>query len=150
MAPLGFLTSTTFVCTFVENDGPLKMRWIAVAVAVCARARARPDAARAEYVRARKDGGWDAPIEAAYRGLTGVPFASLGAGRVLWPVIAAILRVMVVLGGGLILLETEGAGPADFFWLIAAGMATQAMVTGVAIRLGAWTRGLDKESDSEE
>ena len=64
--------------------------------------------------------------------------------------IAAILRVVVVLGGGLILLETEGAGPADFFWLIAAGMATQAMVTGVAIRLGAWTRGLDKESDSEE
>ena len=76
--------------------------------------------------------------------------SSLGAGRVLWPVIAAILRVVVVLGGGLILLETEGAGPADFFWLIAAGMATQAMVTGVAIRLGAWTRGIDKESDSEE
>ena len=77
-------------------------------------------------------------------------FASLGAGRVLWPVIAAILRVVVVLGGGLILLETEGAGPADFFWLIAAGMVTQAIVTGLAIRFGAWTRGLDKESDSEE
>ena len=68
----------------------------------------------------------------------------------LWPVIAAILRVVVVLGGGLILLETEAAGSANFFWLIAAGMATQAMVTGIAIRLGAWTRGIDKESDGEE
>lgn len=71
-------------------------------------------------------------------------FGSQGAGRVLWPVIAAILRVVVVLVGGIVLLRSDGAGPADFFWLIAAGMATQAIVSGVAIRLGAWTRGLDQ------
>jgi putative MATE family efflux protein len=75
-------------------------------------------------------------------------FASLGAGRVLWPVIAAILRVVVVLGGGIILLRSESAGPEDFFWLIAAGMATQAIVSAVAIRLGAWTRGLDQDPDA--
>lgn len=71
-------------------------------------------------------------------------FGSQGAGRVLWPVIAALLRVVVVLVGGIVLLRTDGAGPEDFFWLIAAGMATQAVVSGVAIRLGAWTRGLEK------
>lgn len=77
-------------------------------------------------------------------------FASQGAGRVLWPVIAALLRVAVVLGGGIILLDVEGAGPVQFFWLIAAGMATQAIVSGVAIRLGAWTRGLDPDAGSGE
>ncbi len=76
-------------------------------------------------------------------------FASLGAGRVLWPVIAAILRVVVVLGGGLILLETE-VRTTDFFWLIAAGMVTQAIVTGAGHSVRSLTRGLDKESDSEE
>lgn len=76
-------------------------------------------------------------------------FGSQGAGRVLWPVIAALLRVAVVLFGGIFLLRTEGSGPVDFFWLIAVGMATQAIVSGVAIRLGAWTRGLeDPESET--
>ncbi|MGB0632236.1 MAG: MATE family efflux transporter, partial [Alphaproteobacteria bacterium] len=74
-------------------------------------------------------------------------FASQGAGRVLWPVIAAILRVVVVLGGGLILLHSDGATQVDFFWLIAAGMATQAIVSGVAIYFGAWRRGLESEED---
>ncbi len=71
-------------------------------------------------------------------------FGSQGAGRVLWPVIAALLRVVVVLVGGIVLLRSESPDPADFFWLIAAGMATQAIVSGVAIRFGAWTRGLDR------
>lgn len=75
-------------------------------------------------------------------------FASQGAGRVLWPVIAALLRVAVVLGGGLVLLNVDGAGPVEFFWLIAAGMTTQAFVSGVAIRLGAWKRGLDRPNES--
>jgi Na+-driven multidrug efflux pump len=66
---------------------------------------------------------------------------------VLWPVIAALLRVVVVLVGGLILLRSENAGPQDFFWLIAAGMATQAVVSAVAIRFGAWTRGLDRDKN---
>ena len=74
-------------------------------------------------------------------------FASQGAGRVLWPVIAALLRVVVVLVGGLILLRSKNAGPQDFFWLIAAGMATQAVVSAVAIRFGAWTRGLDRDKN---
>jgi putative MATE family efflux protein len=77
-------------------------------------------------------------------------FASQGAGRVLWPVIAALLRVVVVLVGGLILLRSENAGPQDFFWLIAAGMVTQAIVSAVAIRFGAWTQGLNRHETTAE
>lgn len=73
-------------------------------------------------------------------------FASLGSGRVLWPVLSIMLRVAVVLVGGLVLASGEDARPEQFYWLIAAGMATQAIVTGAAIRLGAWTRGLDRET----
>ena len=73
-------------------------------------------------------------------------FASLGAGRVLWPVLSVMLRVAVVLVGGIVLSGGGEARPEQFFWLIAAGMATQAIVTGAAIRLGAWTRGLGREA----
>lgn len=73
-------------------------------------------------------------------------FASLGAGRVLWPVLSALLRVAIVLVGGIILSGAENPRPEHFLWLIAAGMATQAIVTGTAIRLGAWTRGLDRKA----
>ena len=73
-------------------------------------------------------------------------FASLGAGRVLWPVLSIMLRVAVVLVGGLVLSGGEEARPEQFYWLIAAGMATQALVMGAAVRLGAWTRGLDQEA----
>jgi putative MATE family efflux protein len=68
-------------------------------------------------------------------------FASQGAGRLLWPVIAALMRVLVVVIGCLALAQYPDARPEHFFWLIAAGMAVQAMVSGTAIRLGAWTAG---------
>ena len=70
-------------------------------------------------------------------------FASQGAGRVLWPVIAVAVRFAIVVIGGLILAMLEETRIEPFFILIAAGMATQAILTGLAIRLGAWTRNLD-------
>lgn len=68
------------------------------------------------------------------------------AGRVLWPVLAALIRVAIVLAGGLVLLGMEDARPVHFFWLIAAGMAAQAIVSGMAIRMGAWRHGLDRDA----
>ena len=68
-------------------------------------------------------------------------FASQGAGRVAWPVIASVLRVLVIVFGCVVLARSPGARPEHFFWLIAAGMVVQALVSGTAIRLGAWTRG---------
>jgi hypothetical protein len=48
---------------------------------------------------------------------------------------SASLTVNPVLAG------SAGARAEHFFWLIAAGMVVQALVSGTAIRLGAWTRG---------
>jgi putative MATE family efflux protein len=66
-------------------------------------------------------------------------FASQGAGRVLWPVIAALVRVLVIVLGSVVLSRSLEVRPEHFFWLIAAGLVVQALVSGTAIRLGAWT-----------
>jgi Na+-driven multidrug efflux pump len=68
-------------------------------------------------------------------------FASQGAGRVAWPVIASVVRVLLIVVGCVLLSGGSSPRPAHFFWLIAAGMVTQALISGMAIRLGAWTRG---------
>ena len=68
-------------------------------------------------------------------------FASQGAGRVAWPVIASVVRVLVIAAGCVALSHMPAVGPEHFFWLIAAGMVVQALISATAIRIGAWTRG---------
>ena len=68
-------------------------------------------------------------------------FASQGAGRIVWPVTASVVRVLVIALGCVVLSRDPAAGPERFFWLIVAGMIVQAFVSGTAIRFGAWTRG---------
>jgi len=68
-------------------------------------------------------------------------FASQGAGRVAWPVIASVVRVLVIVSGCVVLSHIPTVGPEQFFWLIAVAMLIQALISGTAIRLGAWTRG---------
>ena len=70
-------------------------------------------------------------------------FASQGAGRVLWPVIAVLVRLVAVVIG-CVILSRSGSPPEHFFWLIAAGMALQAIVVSAAVRLGAWVRGSER------
>jgi len=65
-------------------------------------------------------------------------FASQGAGRVLWPVIASVLRVVVIVLGCISVASAPSASAAQFFWVIALGLAAQGLLTGAAIRLGAW------------
>jgi putative MATE family efflux protein len=67
-------------------------------------------------------------------------FASQGAGQVLWPVIASVLRVVIIVLGCVALAREPGAGATQFFWVIAGGLAAQGLLTGLAIRLGAWRR----------
>ncbi len=82
-----------------------------------------------------------APFYAFFGVATCLFFASQGAGRVLWPVIAALVRVVVIVGGSAVLAGNAGAQPAQYFMIIAAGMVAHALVTASAIRLGAWTQG---------
>lgn len=67
-------------------------------------------------------------------------FASQGARRMLWPVLASVLRFATVLVGGLLL--GAGADPGQLFALIALSLTLYALVSVVAIWRGAWMRGL--------
>lgn len=68
-------------------------------------------------------------------------FASQGAGRLMWPVIAGLTRISVIAVGCIALAGYAEVRPEHVFWLIAAGLVVQALVSATAIRLGAWTRG---------
>ncbi len=68
-------------------------------------------------------------------------FASQGTGRMLWLVVASLSRLAVIVSGSVLLSHLASPSPEQFFWTIAAAMVAQALVGGVAIRLGAWTAG---------
>ena len=65
-------------------------------------------------------------------------FASQGAGRVVWPVIATALRLVVAVGGGALVLYVLDDGLRGIYVCIAASMLVYGAVTAGAIRLGAW------------
>ena len=69
-------------------------------------------------------------------------FASQGARRLVWPVMGAVARMVVVAVGGWYLSVQPDATAEDFFVLISVAMAAYGLVTAVAVYLGAWTRGL--------
>jgi uncharacterized membrane protein YhhN len=62
-------------------------------------------------------------------------FASQGAGRVLGPVIAAMLRLGLVLAVGSWLARDALAGPAAYFQLVAAAMVAYGLATALAVGL---------------
>lgn len=64
-------------------------------------------------------------------------FASQGSGRVLGPVLAAVLRLALVLVVGA-LLSRQQAGASAYFALVAGAMAAYGVVTAVAVRLTRW------------
>jgi Na+-driven multidrug efflux pump len=64
-------------------------------------------------------------------------FASQGAGRMGWPLVAGVLRVAVAVGGGWLALHL-GAGVAGVFAALAAAIATFGIVIATAVACGAW------------
>lgn len=73
-------------------------------------------------------------------------FASQGARRLLWPVIGAFARLVVVAVGGWYLNTQPGASAQDYFVLISVAMAAYGLVTAAAVYLGAWTKGLNLQA----
>ncbi len=67
-------------------------------------------------------------------------FASQGAGRLLWPLLAGLLRLIVGIGGGWLLLQSTGS-----LWSLFAALAVGFVLYGTgiaaAIRAGAWFTG---------
>ena len=70
-------------------------------------------------------------------------FASQGAGRLLWPLLAGLARVVVAVGGGWLLLQLTGS-VTGLFVALALGLVTYGVVVAVAVRAGAWFHGKEE------
>ena len=67
-------------------------------------------------------------------------FASQGAGRLLWPLLAGLLRLIVATGGGWLALRLTGS-QGWLFTALAAGLVLYGVLIPVSILRGAWTAG---------
>jgi putative MATE family efflux protein len=67
-------------------------------------------------------------------------FASQGAGRLLWPLVAGVLRLAIAAGGGGLVTRAFGGGLDALFAVIAAAFVTFGSTVALAIRRGAWRR----------
>lgn len=65
-------------------------------------------------------------------------FASQGAGKVVWPVVAGLARMAVAVGGGFWLATWSGMGLAGVFAAIAAGLLVFGVLTAAAVKLTRW------------
>ena len=63
-------------------------------------------------------------------------FASQGAGRLGWPLLAALLRVTIAAGGGY--LAMRAAGLTGLFLALGLALAAFGLVTAIAVASGAW------------
>ena len=77
----------------------------------------------------------------AFQGLgLALYFASQGAGTVVWPVIATVLRFVVGVGGAALAVHVFDTGLGAVYACLAVGMLLYGVVTAASIRLGAWRR----------
>jgi putative MATE family efflux protein len=90
-------------------------------------------AAGATYLRAT------GPFFGFFGGGMALYFASQGAGRLAWPLAAAVLRMAVAVGGGWLALRLTGSLQAVFLAL-GAGLLALGVVNAAAIAGGAWFR----------
>jgi putative MATE family efflux protein len=65
-------------------------------------------------------------------------FASQGAGRMMWPVVASAVRFLMIAVGGWLAIHWLQAPAGVFFAVVAASLVAYAATIGGAIRLGAW------------
>jgi putative MATE family efflux protein len=65
-------------------------------------------------------------------------FASQGAGRLLWPVAAGVIRLVIAGAGGWLAIRELGADLPALYALIAAALVVYGAVVAAAIKAGAW------------
>jgi len=66
-------------------------------------------------------------------------FASQGAGRMRWPVLAATARITVAVGGGWLLADGLGMGLDGQFLAVALGITAYGAFTAAGVRPGVWS-----------
>jgi Na+-driven multidrug efflux pump len=64
-------------------------------------------------------------------------FASQGAGRLLWPLVAGLVRLVLAVGGGWLILRWTGELSAVFLALGAA-LAAYGLIIAAAVKAGVW------------
>ena len=68
-------------------------------------------------------------------------FASQGAGRLAWPLLAGFLRLVLAAAGGWLATRWLGGGPAALFVAIALALVVMGVMVALPIKAGAWRRG---------
>ena len=68
-------------------------------------------------------------------------FASQGAGRLMWPLVAGFVRLGVAAGGGYVATRMLGGGLGSLFVVIALALVTFGSSVALAVRAGAWRTG---------
>ncbi|MET0191866.1 MAG: MATE family efflux transporter, partial [Hyphomicrobiaceae bacterium] len=66
-------------------------------------------------------------------------FASMGAGRMAWPVGGAVSRIGLAVGGGWLLADVAGLGLDGQFAAVAAGITAYGLVTALGVRGRVWS-----------
>jgi Na+-driven multidrug efflux pump len=66
-------------------------------------------------------------------------FASQGAGKLVWPLIAGFARMAVAIGGGWLALTLTGSLPLMFV-MVGAALVIYGLGVGTAVRMGVWFR----------
>jgi Na+-driven multidrug efflux pump len=75
----------------------------------------------------------------AFQGLgLSLYFASQGAGRMAWPVLATILRVVLAVGGALLLAFVFELGLTGVYIAAGVGMVAYGVMIAAGLKLGAW------------
>jgi len=80
---------------------------------------------------------WVAPVYGFFALGLCLYFASQGAGKLLGPVLAGTLRLVMVAGGGFYMLQA-GTSPSSLFALIAGAMVVYGIVTALSVYLIGW------------
>ena len=65
-------------------------------------------------------------------------FASQGLATLFWPVFGSAVRLAVIGGGLLVMLQISEVGPTELFGLVALGMIAYGVFNGMALRIGPW------------
>ncbi|WP_254453326.1 MATE family efflux transporter [Siccirubricoccus sp. G192] len=65
-------------------------------------------------------------------------FAAMGAGRMRWPVAAALSRLVLAVGGGWLLGDALGWGLEGQFLAVALGITSYGAINAAAVRRGVW------------
>ena len=66
-------------------------------------------------------------------------FASMGAGRMRGPVVAAVSRIVIAVGGGWVLADGLGFGLPGQFVAVALGITAYGLITAAAVRPRIWS-----------